>query len=76
MQVQTGSIVILVLFLNLITRCGWVVSAMPWPFYPQERDQVSILEDARGAPGTAWTGVKNRISFVPTGVQIPKLSSP
>jgi len=76
MSVLKGSIVIAVLFLNLIARCGWVVSAMSWPLYPQERDQMSILEEAGWVPGTLWTGVENRISLVPTRVQTPKLSSP
>jgi hypothetical protein len=74
MSVLKGSIVIALLFLNLIARCEWVVSAMYWPLYPQERDQVSILEEAGWAPGTLWT-VENIISLVPTRVQTPKLSS-
>ena len=69
-----GSIVIALVFVKLIARCGWVVSAKSWPLYPQERDQVSILDEARRAPGILWTGVENRISLVPTRVQTPDCS--
>jgi hypothetical protein len=30
-------------FVNLSARCGRVVNAMPWPFYPWERDLVLIV---------------------------------
>ena len=37
MKAQKGSRGIALLFLNLGTRWGWMVNAMPWPLYPWER---------------------------------------
>jgi len=32
---------------------------MPQPFYPQERDQVPIVQEAGWAPGPIWKGMEN-----------------
>jgi hypothetical protein len=34
---------------------GWVVSAMPLPLYPQERDKVPNVQEAGWTPGPFWT---------------------
>jgi len=52
MLVLKGNIYVTLVFVNLIARCGWVVSAMSSLLYPQEKDQVSILEEAEWVPGT------------------------
>ena len=43
---------------------GWVVSAMPRPLCPQERDPVPIVQEAGWAPWSVWTGAEN---LAPTG---------
>jgi hypothetical protein len=45
---------------------GWVVNATPRPLYPQERDPVSIVQEAGWAPGPVWTGAEN---LAPTGFE-------
>jgi len=44
-----GSIGIAPIFLDLGARLGWVVNATPRPLYPQERDPVPTLQEARCA---------------------------
>lgn len=39
-------------------RRGWVVSATPWPLYPQ-RDQVRVLQEAGWVLGLVWMGLEN-----------------
>ena len=45
---------------------GWVVNTTPRPLYHQERDSVPIVQEARWAPGSVWSGVEN---FAVTGIQ-------
>ena len=42
------------------TRRGWVVSSTPWPHFTLGKVPVPILQEARCAPGSAWTGGKSR----------------
>jgi hypothetical protein len=44
---------------NLGTRWGRVVNVMPRPFYPRERDTVSIVQEAEWAPGPVWTDAES-----------------
>ena len=39
---------------------GWVVSSTPRPYFTPQNDPVPILQEARWAPGTVWTGGKSR----------------
>jgi hypothetical protein len=64
-----GSRGISVFIHNLNTRWGWLVSAMPQLLYLQERAPVSIVQEARLAPGLVWKGVKEGKFLVPTGVR-------
>jgi hypothetical protein len=43
-------------------------TATPLPFYPRETDTEHIVQGARWAPGTVWTGAEN---FVLTGIRYP-----
>jgi hypothetical protein len=56
------SSIIALLFLNLSTRRGWVVSTTHLPLYTQER------QEAGWAPGPVWTCAKN---LAPTGIRYP-----
>jgi len=47
------------LFLDHVTRRGWGVSVMPWPFFTPRKDPVPILQEAGWATGLVWTGVEN-----------------
>jgi hypothetical protein len=58
------------LFLNVDTRCGWVVNAMPHLLYPQERQPVPTVQEAGWASGPLWMGREN---FTPTGVRTPNI---
>jgi len=49
---------------------GWVVNATPRPLYPQERNPVSIVQEAGWDPGTFWTGEENPAS---TGIRLTDL---
>jgi hypothetical protein len=53
MKAQIGSRGIHLL-LNLGTRCGWVVNAMPHLLYPQERHPVPTAQEAGWASGPVW----------------------
>ena len=59
MKTHRGSRGIALLFLNLVTKWGWVVSATPWPPYPRGRDPEPIVQEA---PGLVWTSVENLTS--------------
>jgi len=41
---------------------GWVVNATPQPLCPREREPVTIVQEARWAPGPVWTGIENLAS--------------
>jgi len=41
-------------FLNLATKWGCVVNAMPWPLYPGGRDPEPIAQEAQGWSGQVW----------------------
>ena len=45
-------------FINIGSRLGWVVNAMPRPLYPRERDLLYIVWGIGGAPGSFWTGAE------------------
>jgi len=47
------------------TRWGWVVSSTPRPHVTPGKEPVSILQEAKWAPGPVWTGGKS----VPTGIR-------
>ena len=45
-----------------------MVKANPQPLYPQERDTVAIVEEAKWAPGPVWAGAEN---ITPTSIRSP-----
>jgi len=51
---------IALLFHDRGTRSGWVVSGTPRPHFTPEKDPVPIIQKARWAPGSVWTGGKSR----------------
>ena len=51
---------IALLFHDRCTRRGWVVSSTPRPHFTPGKDPVTILREARWAPGPVWTGRKSR----------------
>jgi hypothetical protein len=53
---------IALLFHDLGTRGGWVVSVMPWLHFIPGKDLVPIVQEARWAPGPVWTGAENLAS--------------
>ena len=48
-----------------------VVNSTPWLLYPQERDPVPTVQEARWAPGPVWTGAENLAA-----IQIQSLDCP
>ena len=51
---------IVILFHDSGNKRGWVVSRTARPHFTPGKDPVSILQEARWAPGPVWTGVKPR----------------
>ena len=47
-------------------RWEWLVNAMSWPLYPWGKKLVSIVREARWAPGPLSTGAEN---LSPTGIR-------
>ena len=56
------------LSLNLGTRCGWMVSAMPQLFYPQEEPR-HLFQQAGWAPEPIWMGFGEEKSLAPARYQ-------
>ena len=50
------------LFLNLGTRCAWVVNATPEPLYHIERDFGTQCKAGWVGPGPVWMGAENLAS--------------
>jgi len=50
---------IALLFHDVGTRRGWVVSSMPWPHFTPGRDPVPILQEAGWVPGPVWKDGKS-----------------
>jgi len=50
---------IALLFHDRSTRRGWAVSSTPRPHFTPGKDPVPILQEARWAPGSVWTGGKS-----------------
>jgi len=48
-----------VLFLNLGTRCAWMVNATPEPLYHTERDFGTHSKAGWVGPGPVWMGAEN-----------------
>jgi hypothetical protein len=71
-RAQRGSRGIAILILNLGTRKGWVVSAMPRPLYPQERSSTHCTGGWVGPRASPDVGQKSR----PHRDSIPGPSSP
>jgi hypothetical protein len=67
MKAQRGSRGIALLF-SLGSAWGSLVTATPWPLYPQERDSVPIVQEVGWAPGPVWTVAENLAS---TGIRSP-----
>ena len=61
MKAQRGSRGIALLFFNPSARWGWVVSAMPWPLYLQERETVPIVQEVGWASEPVWTDAKSTL---------------
>jgi hypothetical protein len=53
------------LFHDLGTRKGLVISSTPRPHFTPGKDPVPIVQEAGWAPGLAWTGAEN---LVPTSI--------
>jgi len=53
-------------------RKEWLVSAMPRPLYPRERDKVPIVHEAKCALGPVWTGTKKKKRLCVTAVAVEK----
>ena len=51
---------IALLFHDRGTRRGWVVSSTPRPHFTTGKDPVPILQEARWAPESVWTGGRSR----------------
>ena len=51
---------IVLLFHDLSTRRGWVVSSTPRPHFTPGKDRVPILQEGGWALGPVWTGGKSR----------------
>jgi len=49
------------LFLERVTRRGWVISSTLRPQFTPRKDLVHILQKAGWAPGPVWTGGKSRL---------------
>jgi hypothetical protein len=62
---------IALLFHDLGTRRGRVVSSTPRPNFTPGKDPVSIVQEAKWAPGPVWTGAKTSLpsGFGPRTVQ-------
>jgi hypothetical protein len=56
------------LFHDLVTRRGRLVSVTPWPYFTPRKDPVPIVQEAGWAPGPVWTGVEN---LAPMGIRSP-----
>jgi hypothetical protein len=54
--------VIALLFHDLGTRRGSVVSSTPQPHFTPRKDPVPIVQEAGWAPGLVWTGTENLAS--------------
>jgi hypothetical protein len=63
-----GSRGVVLPFLDQGTRRGWGVSVTPWLLFTPRKDLVPIVQEARWAPGSVWTGAENLAS---TGIQSP-----
>ena len=50
------------------TRRGWGVSVTPRPLFTPGKDPVPIVQEAKWAPGPAWTSAEN---LVPIGIRSP-----
>jgi hypothetical protein len=59
---------IALLFHDLGTRMGLVVSSTPRPYFTPGKDPVPIVQEAVWAPGLVWTGEEN---LAPTGIRSP-----
>jgi hypothetical protein len=55
-------------FFNLGPRWGWMINVTSRPLYPQERDPVSIVQEAGWTPEPVWTGAEN---LTTTGIRSP-----
>ena len=49
---------------------GRLFSASPRPLYHLERALVHVVQDSGCAPGSVWTGAKERKSLSPTGFEL------
>jgi hypothetical protein len=59
---------IALLFHDLGTRRGWVVSSTPQPHFDPGKDPLPIVQEAAWAPGPVWTGAEN---LAPNGIRSP-----
>lgn len=57
MQAWSGSRGIALLICNYSTRWGWLLNAMPWLIYPQEKAPISTVQEAGWAPEPVWMGL-------------------
>jgi len=46
-------------FPKLGARWGWVINAVPWLLYPQEREPITIVHEAEWAVGLVWMDAEN-----------------
>jgi hypothetical protein len=59
---------IALLFHDLGTRRGWVVSSTPRPHFAPGKDPARTVQEAGWAPGPVWTGEEY---LAPTGIRSP-----
>jgi hypothetical protein len=59
---------IALLFHDLGTRRGWVVSSMSWPHVTPRKDLAPIVQEAGLGPGPVWTDTEN---LAPNGIRSP-----
>ena len=57
--------------LNLTSRCGWVVSFLPWPLYPWQRTPVPIKQEDGWTPESVWAFYRKEKSIYTAGVWTP-----
>jgi hypothetical protein len=56
-----GGLLVNVLVLSLFNLDTSAISAMAWPLYPWDRDQVFMVQKAGGHPGMVWTDTENHV---------------
>jgi hypothetical protein len=72
-RLQKESRGIVVFFLFLCARWGWVFNVTPRQIYPLEINSLFILQKGSRAPGLVWTGAEKRRTLTPSAIRTPNL---